>query len=576
MSYKFNLDHTLEIADVHDMITIDIKPETRCLVTGSDIEIHGYLAFRGSYLTPDLGEAPFDGSVPLDITLPYLGGEPDVKPEVISFDYRVINKESLTLNLEVELKGYQEANNREAIMDAWMDPVVEEPVYEEVVIEPFDFVTSSSHEAEQVFEKACHAREEALTESEIHMEVIEADHAIFVETVEDEVLEVRQEAFVDVAELEVSEEEREVFVDRVEAEAVEEQQEAFVDVVELEVLEEEREVSVDHVEAEACEEQQEAFVDVVELEVLEEEREVSVDRVEAEAVEEQQEAFVDVVELEVSEEEREVSVDRVEAEAVEEQQEAFVDVVELEVLEEEPEVSVDRVETEVFEEIPYSPLIAIEERMVDIESLAFEPVEALEAAEEPVVEVEAVSPPVAEVVHERRSPHLSESAAALMDELFAMKRGTAFKEKEKQRMRHEVTTVEKVAEPTPMKAVLKPISVKDVEPVSVKEVEVIPIEMEMENIESEEVMAKEEVAPIEKEVESIEKRPPVIHMDSVAQQFADGETTIKMIYVKEETVTLGGILERYTATLDDVWNLSALANGVSVGDCVMLRYEKTL
>jgi len=63
---------------------------------------------------------------------------------------------------------------------------------------------------------------------------------------------------------------------------------------------------------------------------------------------------------------------------------------------------------------------------------------------------------------------------------------------------------------------------------------------------------------------------------SIGRQFADGETTIKMVYVGHEAQTLGGVLERHEATLDDVWNLSELADGVEVGDCVMLRYEKTI
>ena len=132
MSYKFNLDHTLSVVDIHDMITIDIKPETRCVVVDGDVLINGYLAFRGSYLTPELTQAPFEGYIPVDITLPYHGGAPDVVPEVVSFDYRVANQESLTLNLEIALAGYTAA------------PIPDQPVYEEAVIEPFDFVMTEA------------------------------------------------------------------------------------------------------------------------------------------------------------------------------------------------------------------------------------------------------------------------------------------------------------------------------------------------------------------------------------------------------------------------------------------------
>ena len=374
MSYKFNLDHTLTIGDIHDMITIDIKPETRCSVTGGDIEIHGYLTFRGSYLTPDLGEAPFEGSVPLDITLPYLGGAPDVKPEVIAFDYRVQNKESLTLNLEIALRGYETEMNENKVMDAWVDPVEEAPVYEEAVIEPFDFVPISPETDDSVPVEDFHPRGEvSMLEEETYYEVVE-----------------------------------------------------------------EMEMSIEEIEE----------------------------------------------------------------------------------------------EIEEIEEIPYSPLIDIEERVVEVEAIQFEEVEASEEPLAPIVV------PVVEEVEVRREPKLTESAAALMDELFAMKRGPAFKEEETARNTPSVAPVEVVRE--------------------------------------EEIIDKVDEVVIFEEVEESEEAVVSIVIDSVARQFSDGKTTIKMIYVGDESETLGGVLERHAATLDDVWNLEALADGVKVGDCVMLRYEKTV
>ena len=134
MSYKFSLDHTLSVADIHDMITVDIKPETRCTVVNGDVAINGYLAFRGTYLTPELSESPFEGYIPVDISLPYRGGNPDVTPEIVGFDYKVDSRESLTLNLKIELAGYS--------VD---EPRVEES-YEEAVIEPFDFVMNSDNQ----------------------------------------------------------------------------------------------------------------------------------------------------------------------------------------------------------------------------------------------------------------------------------------------------------------------------------------------------------------------------------------------------------------------------------------------
>ena len=366
MSYKFDLNHTLAIADIHDMITIDIKPETRCAVAGGDVEIHGYLTFRGSYLTSELGEAPFEGSVPLDITLPYLGGAPDIKPEVVSFDYRVDNKKSLTLNLEVALAGYGEST-RDTVMDAWIDPIVDEPVYEQAVIEPFDLATTHTLEDTPPSEEdeSRHDDEIILTEQILEIEPA-TSRVNFEETHQDE-------ASLDVA-------------------------------------------------------------------------------------------------VEIHE-----------------------------------------------EEIPYSPLVEIKEPEITTR---------IDSIVAPIVES-----PVDEVIAtEKELPRMSESASALMDELFALKRGTAFKEQMHQEVEPEVEVIEQ----------------------AVREIE-----------ETEAVVVETEFATLEMS-------------DSVARQFADGNTTIKMIYVEDEMDTLGGVLERFEATLDDVWNLEALADGVSVGDCVMLRYEKTI
>jgi len=418
MSYKFNLDHTLAIADIHDMITIDIKPETRCSITGGDVEIHGYLTFRGSYLTPELGEAPFEGSVPLDITLPYLGGAPDIRPEVVSFDYRVENKKSLTLNLEVALKGYAEDDNRDAVMDAWIDPIVDEPVYEEAVIEPFDFnITPVEVVVEQDEEEQSRHEEELVEEVQVQEEELVVEE-------------------VRIAELQI--------------------EEAASEIVEPDAL----------VEIQRNFEVQDTF---------------------------------------------------------------------------EPQTSFETEEAVFEEEIPYSPLVEITEPLVEIEEVRFDPIEMpeVEVIEEPV--------PVEEVAVEREAPKMSESASALMDELFAMKRGTAFKkqmrEEEAVATREEGVEAEVIEEE--------------------QAVEVAPASSPDSVITSEDSVATPEDSVATPE-------------NSVARQFADGETTIKMIYVEDEEDTLGGVLERYTATLDDVWNLEELADGVSVGDCVMLRYEKTL
>ena len=456
MSYKFNLDHTLAIGDIHDMITIDIKPQTRCTVTGGDIEIHGFLTFNGTYLTSELEEAPFEGSVPLDITLPYVGGAPDVKPEIVSFDYRVDNKKALTLTLDVALSGYGEKSRVPEVMDAWIDPIVEEPVYEEAVIAPFS--------------------ETQVPVSEVHVEAAEIapfptfDGLAPVATVEEEVCEVPVEEVPPV-------------LSGVNEQLVET----------LPPMEENVWATVN---------EEIPYSPLVDL----------VDPVGG---------GVPVVDA------------------------ARIDPIEF-VLEEplvtsEPAVIAPSVEAVALPvaDVP-APVVEIVKETVAPEEV---PVVGDECLEEPDLILdtfEAPQTPIPEPVHEiapTPEVRLSTSAAALMDELFAMKRGTAFKEKQVVPARNEPD-------------VIVPESVA----VVVDEVVETP------------------VAP------EVEPAPVVLVNDggdSVARQFADGNTVIKMVYVANESQTLGGLLEAHGASLDDVWNLEALADGVTVGDCVMLRYEKS-
>jgi len=262
-----------------------------------------------------------------------------VRPEVISFDYQVENKKALILNLEIKLLGYNEEDMRSSVMDAWVDPISSEPVYEEAIIEPFDMTVLQ--EATLPKAKELHIKED-----------IVADDETVVTNVE-------------------------------------------------------------------CDEQ-------------------------------------DVDELQ--------------------------------------------------EEILYSPLVELNEERFEIEEIDFDtPTTSVKEFRDEVME----------------QPRLTESAAALMDELFAMKRGTAFKEEMQAQDEHPVNT-------------------------SVNE------EHELVN----------------------DKGTHFI--DSVARGFADGSTTIKMIYINQDSLTLTGVLEQYKAAIEDVWNLDRLANELAAGECVMLRYDRSI
>jgi len=156
-----------------------------------------------------------------------------------------------------------------------------------------------------------------------------------------------------------------------------------------------------------------------------------------------------------------------------------------------------------------------------------------------------------------------------MDELFTMKRGIAFKEQMNEK---EVTNNETFAQDRANFAsadfAQESFSHEEMDQAAVDRVD--SVDTSAEEMEATEGAIADATEIVESPM-SVESPTSV-----VGRQFADGETIIKMVYVEEDTDTLGGVLERYCATLDDVWNLSELADGISAGDCVMLRYEKTL
>lgn len=134
MSYKFVLDHKLELENIHDMITIDMKPVTQCVVLKDTLQITGHFRFEGTFLTSELEEDPFEGEIPVDITLPYFGGATDVGVEMVTFDYHVTNKESLKLTFEMILIGYE---GQPQVLDAIVTSHQTSP--EEVLVEDIPY-----------------------------------------------------------------------------------------------------------------------------------------------------------------------------------------------------------------------------------------------------------------------------------------------------------------------------------------------------------------------------------------------------------------------------------------------------
>lgn len=387
MSYKFNIDHSIPISDLHDMISIDIYPETRSIINGPNIEIHGYLTFVGSYLTNTLGEAGFEGSMPIDITLPYRGGSAEISPEISAFDYSINENDSLFLGLEINLSGYEYSEERPSVMDALIEPYEE---IEEEYIEEFEEFSEYPQINEESLQQPSYYEDFDLPQEYLENQCDDNPH--------DEIEENHSE-----------------------------------------LIDEDIEIISDNKDNQF--EIEEVLTTIAELTL--EEMEIEDD--------------IPLYESELS-----------------------------------------------MSDIPYSPLVASNQNINNVEFTSFydDNVEFYQPTE-----------------IGRDEKNYSDGISGLMDELFDMKKEVARK-----------------------KAFRK---------------------------------QQEEELRIEEEEKFVCPRPKQPYISNLARHFDEKNTTIKMVYVEKESDTLGQVLERYTSKMDDVWNLNTISDGVKVGDCVMLKYEKT-
>ena len=140
MSYKFTLDHTLDIKDIHDIISIDIVPNTIVNLEADYVNINGDVKINGTCLTFYLEEQEFDELIPMDITLPKNSDFAEIKAEIVNFDYTVVNRKSLTLKLEIILNGYifeektlreeTDSSKTKEVLDAEVEEVMDAKIEE--------------------------------------------------------------------------------------------------------------------------------------------------------------------------------------------------------------------------------------------------------------------------------------------------------------------------------------------------------------------------------------------------------------------------------------------------------------
>ena len=118
-------------------------------------------------------------------------------------------------------------------------------------------------------------------------------------------------------------------------------------------------------------------------------------------------------------------------------------------------------------------------------------------------------------------------------------------------------------------------SLEETEPVVEEEMQA-PVVEEVPMVE-ETLVSQPEVIVEDEVVEEPEVIAPISTYsgeDSIANQFLDGESILKIIFVQEEETTITNICTKYNVPEKAIYNLEQLNSPLHCGDRVMINYGK--
>ncbi len=509
MSYSFNWDCTLPIENIHDIVSINIVPETKAYNEGDYLSIRGHILIEGEYVSSVGNQSDFSESIPLDITLPNTGRHGDIKVDVTNFDYEIEDDEKLCLELNLNIVGYDLDS-----IPSLVEEVVETPAEQAPVLFTKEAEASISHPT--------------LVEEE------DDDH--------------HQSAFIDTDDVDYLD-----FDDM----AMPSNQEA------IELVEDDdddrKEKLTDKIKQLIT-----SQPSIPSQPVVEEVEEVIVEEPVEEVVVPSQPEEV-VVEVEpVVEEVKPVAKPKpvmpiptlspVVEESVEEvivQSEPEEVVVEVEPVVEEPVVE-ELVEEVIVQSEPESEP---EEVVVEVEPVIEEikPV----AKPKPVMPIPTVSPVVEESVEEiviEVEPDIVEEEEILP---FPLKKTSIVEEEPV-----------KTADKSDIFDMLYELDEEEPEVIEIEEAPVVEEEVVTQSIVTPQpVVSAPTVEPVIEQFQTA-----VAYDDSIANQFADGESIIKIVFVQEEETTLTDLCTKYSVTEENIYNCENLTSTLCQGDRVMINY----
>ena len=546
MSYSFNWDCTLPITNIQDIVSINIVPETQSYNEGDYLSIRGHISIDGEYVSLTGEQNVFNESIPLDITLPNTGRNGEIKVDVTNFDYDIKDDGKLCLDLNLSIAGYDLDSIPTLIEEKVEVPKEQAPVLftkEAIVSHP----VPKSSQAVEVDDD--HTSAFINTDDVEYLDFDDAvmpSHQVAVELIDEKD---RQE----VVEL-IEEEGRQEVVELIE-------EEDYQEVVELiDEEEEDRQEVVELIDEEEANQQE-----VVELVVEEEEghhNEV-VDEVE------RKEKLTDKIK-QLIKKEPVVESNLIQENVIIESQPVAVE----SVIEEHP----------IVEEVS-APQAVVEEVIVEVEPIVEETKPIVKP--KPVMPIPVVTavvePEVEEVIKEEEEteilpfPLKTTSSVIVQPQPTVVDKSNIFDmlyeldEEEIEVIQEEAPVVETIVTPTAVpQAAITPVIQSTAQQVVIPTPQPIaPQPVVAPVIQS---TAQQVVTPTPQP--SVEEVPVTLPMydDSIASQFADGESIIKIVFVQEEELTLTDLVTKYSVQEENVYNCNNLNFPLCQGDRVMINY----
>lgn len=532
MSYSFNWDCTLPISNINDIISINIVPQTKAYDEGDYLSLRGQISIDGEYTTTSGKQEIFKEYIPLDITLPNNGRGSEINTDITNFDYQVQDGSNLFLTLNLSLDGYD-----------WESPIT--------LVEEQENEVEVQTQAPVLFTKEAVVAPAEPEEQKVKVETEEAH-------------ENKKEVIEHTSATKPSQKEQEVNYYSSESEDEQGHNHYHDETDDLDYIDFD-EVVLDHKE--------EAIDPKLAKERKESLTETDVQYMTNQSIEIKEPVVVEVVsevpeEVEVVEQ---LTSQPVVEEVVLDHKEEAVD----------PKLAAERKEslTDKIKQFITKEPVEVKEPVVDVVSEVPEEVGVVEApqVEEVVEKVKpkpvAPIPAVSNVVKVEEEPAVTEVEEE--EEILPF----PLKEKE-------------VVEANPVQAKKSDIfnmlySLDETEPVLeevasqpvVEEIVSTPVVEEIEPtvvVENEQVVQPQSV--VSEEVEATTGQNQVISTyssdDSIANQFLDGESILKIIFVQEEETTISNICTKYDVPEKAIYNLEGLNSPLHCGDRVMINYGK--